>query len=71
MEVMIQCVDNHSIQPAAGEETQFDRRFGIQREAQHGLIFVRFLIDPMNLVEDGIGLRYLFQRTTFFTRFRL
>lgn len=71
MEVMIQRIDNHSIQPATGEETQFHRCFGIQREAQHGLVLVRFLVDPVNLVEDGIGLRYLFQRTTFFTRFRL
>ena len=71
MEVMIQCVDNHSIQSTPREETQFHWCFGVQGDAQHGLILVRFLVDPMNLVEDGIGLHYLFQWTTFFTRFRL
>ena len=71
MEIMIQCVDHHSIQPATREEAQLHRCFGIQGDTQYGLILVRFLVDPMNLVEDGIGLRYLFQWTTFFTRFKL
>ena len=69
MEVMIECVDDHSIQTTPREETQFHGRFGIQGNAQHGLVSVRFLVDLMNLVEDGIGLVNPFQRTTFFTRF--
>ena len=69
MEVMIEGVDDHSTQTAPREVTQFHGSLGIQGDAQHGLIGVRFLVDLMNLVEDGVGLVNLFQRTTFFTRF--
>jgi hypothetical protein len=60
MEVMIKCVDDHSIQATSGEESQLDRSFGIQGYAQYRLVCVGFLIDLVNLVEDGIGLGYLF-----------
>ena len=70
MEVMIQCVDDHPIQTAAREETQFTGALASREMRNMRLIFIRFLVDPVNLVEDRIGLRYLFQWTTFFTRFR-
>ena len=81
MEVMIESFDDHPIQTASGEEAAPrglpKRCFGIQGDAQHCLIRVRepfgrgrgFLVYPVDFVEDRIGLRNLFQRATFFTRF--
>jgi hypothetical protein len=69
MKVMIQCVDDHSIQTTTREATQFQYCFGIQRDAQHGLISARFLVHPVKLIKDGIGLGNFLQRTAFFTRF--
>lgn len=69
MEVMIESFDNNPIQPISGEESDVQRCFGIQGNAQHRLVFIGGLVDFVHLVEDGVGLRNLFQRTTFFTRF--
>ncbi len=73
MEVMIESCDDHPIQTASGEEAHPKRCFGIQGDAQHCLIRVPtghgFLVYPVDFVEDRIGLRNLFQRATFFTRF--
>ena len=69
MEVMIQPFNDDPIQPSSGEKADAQRRFGIQRDAQHRLVFIGSLVEGVHRVEDGIGLRNLFQRTTFFTRF--
>ena len=68
MEVMIESIDDHPIQTPSGEEAHPKRCFGIQGDAQHCLVFIGFLVYPVDFVENRIGLRNLFQRTTFFTR---
>ena len=69
MKVMIKCLDDDSVEAAPREKTQFQGRFGIQGNALHRFIGIGFLVDLVNLIEDGVGLCYLFQRETFFTRF--
>ncbi len=69
LEIMVESLDNYSIQTTSGEGADVDRRFGIQRYAQHRLILVSFQVNFVNFVKDRIGLGNLFQRMTFFTRF--
>jgi len=50
---------------ATREGTNLYRRFGIQRHSQHPWIRIRFGIDPVNLLEDGVGLGYALEWLAF------
>ena len=69
MKVMVESFDHYPIETPSGEETHPNRCFGIQRDAQYGLVLIGGLVDLVDLVKDGISLGNLFYGTTFFTRF--
>ena len=69
LKVMVKSFDDDAIETTSGEEAHPKRCFGVQGDTQHGLIGIGGLVDLMDLVKNGVGLRKLFHGTTFFTRF--
>ena len=57
---------HYPIQASSRKLTDLNRSLGIQGYAQHCLIFIRFLANPVDFIKDRIGLRDIFQWTTFF-----
>jgi hypothetical protein len=76
--IVIACADNHidddgqgihslvTIQAPSGKEANPNRGFGVQGDAQQGLVCIGDMVNLVHLVKDGVGLRNLFQRKTFY-----
>ena len=65
--VVVQRGELHPAGSAAGELADLDGGFGVHRHPQLMVGLVRLPIHPMDLLEDGVGLRDLFFGLVFCT----